>query len=131
MPTTYNEFQDKQEEFWKAVRERFQESEIIEFNKFFVPLFYIDELSISFYSHPLNVYGADRATNENIDALRTKITDDYTSGPVQLLRYMFEEEDHPIYEALFAMISTYKDLGNTVRAEADAATAADTDMNSD
>ena len=119
MPTTYNDFQDKQEEFWAAVREHFEISEITAFHKFFVPLFYIGELDISNSSHPLNVYGADRATSENIDALRTKITDDCDSCPGQLLRYMFEEEDHAIYEALVAMIRTYRDLGNTMRAAAD------------
>ncbi len=119
MPTTYNDFQDKQEEFWAAVREHFENSEIAEFHKFFVPLFYIGELDISNSSHPLNLYGADHATSENIDALRTKITDDCDSCPGQLLRYMFEEEDHAIYEALVAMIRTYRDLGNTMRAAAD------------
>ena len=118
MPTTYNEFQDKQEEFWKAVQERFEESEIHDFRKFFVPLFYLrEDLDVSDSSNPLNLYGADRATSENIDQLRTKITDDCDSCPGQLLRYMFEEEDHPIYEALIAMIRTYRDLGNTLRSE--------------
>ncbi len=120
MPTTYNEFQDKQEEFWAAVRERFEEeSEYKEFHTFFVPLFYIGELDISDNSHPLNLYGADRATSDNIDALRTKITDDCNYCPPQLLRYMFEEEDNPIYEALVAMIRKYRDLGNTMRAAVD------------
>ena len=119
MPTTYNDFQDKQEEFWAAVREHFENSEIAAFHKFFVPLFYIGELDISNSSHPLNLYGADRATSDNIDALRTKITDDCDFCPGQLLGYMFEEEDHSIYEALVAMIRTYRDLGNTMRAAAD------------
>jgi hypothetical protein len=44
-----------------------------------------------------------------------KITDQCDSCPGQLLRYMFEEEDHAIYELLFAMMITYKNLGNTLR----------------
>ena len=118
MPTTYNEFQDKQEEFWKAVLVHFEESEITDFRKFFVPLFYLpDDVNVSDSSHPVNLYGADRATSENIDELRTKITSDFPDCPGQLLRYMFEEEDHAIYEALVAMIRTYRDLGNTLRSE--------------
>jgi hypothetical protein len=115
MPTTYNDFIDKQEEFWAAVRECFEESEYKEFYKFFVPLFYLGELDISNSSHPLNLYGANRPTDENINALRIKITDDLNSCPGQLLRYMFEEEDHPIYLAFVRLINTYKELGNTLR----------------
>ena len=112
MPTTYNEFQDKQEGF-------FEYSEIAEFHAFFVPLFYIDTLDISNSSDPLNLYGADRATSDNIDALRVKITEDCDSCPGQLLSFMFEDEDHDIHEALVAMIRKYKDLGNSVRIAAD------------
>jgi hypothetical protein len=116
MPTTYNDFQDKQEEFWAAVRVHFEESDISNFRKFFVPLFYLpDNVEVSDSSHPVNLYGADRSTDENVDQLRTKITDGFDSCPGQLLRYMFEEEDHDIYEALVAMIHTYKQLGNTLR----------------
>jgi len=83
--------------------------------KFFVPLFYLGELDISNSSHPLNLYGANRPTDENINALRIKITDDLNSCPGQLLRYMFEEEDHAIYLAFVRLIRTYKELGNTLR----------------
>lgn len=126
MPTTYNEFQTKQEEFWAAVRERFEEYEYKEFHTFFIPLFFLpDNVEVSDVAHPVNLYGADRSTDQNIDALRIKITSDCNSCPAQLLRYMFEEEDHAIYEALVAMIRTYKLLGNSMRA------AADTDTDSD
>ena len=118
MPATYNEFQDKQEEFWKAVLEHFEESDIYDFRKFFVSLFYLpDDVEVDDSSHPVNLYGADRSTSENIDQLRSKITDDCDSCPGQLLRCMFEEEDHAIYEALNAMIRTYRDMGNTLRDE--------------
>jgi hypothetical protein len=131
MPTTYNDFQDKQEEFWKAVREQFEDSETNRFNKFFVPLFYIDELNISDSSNPLNLYGADRSITDNIDALRAKITYEMSEDmcPGQLLRYMFEEEDHSIYEALVTMLRTYRDLGNTIRAGSDTDTDTDSDNN--
>ncbi len=126
MPTTYNHFQDKQEEFWKAVKEHFEESEIYDFRKFFVPLFYLrDDIEVSDSSNPVNLYGADRSTDENIDQLRTKIADDCDSCPGQLLRYMFEEEDHVIYEALVAMIRTYRDLGNTLRSSSESSSDSD------
>lgn len=116
MPTTYNDFQDKQEEFWAAVRAHFEESDISNFRKFFVPLFYLpDNVEVSDAAHPVNLYGADRSTDENIDQVRTKIIDDFNSCPGQLLRYMFEEEDHAIYLSLVTLINTYKELGNTLR----------------
>ena len=116
MTTTINDFLDKQEAFWDAVRQDFQEEEIQEFRRFLVPLFYLPDLTpISDSSHPINLYGADRTNSENIDQLRVKITDDFNSCPGQLLRYMFEEEDHDIFEALVTMMITYKDLGNTLR----------------
>jgi hypothetical protein len=118
MPTvTYNHFQDKQEEFWKTVMDRFEEPDIYEFKKFFAPLFFLPDLDVTDSTHPVNLYGADRATSENIDTLRTKIVDDCTTCPQDLLRYMFEETDHPIYEALVAMIRTYKRLGNAMRSD--------------
>jgi hypothetical protein len=126
MPTTYNEFQDKQEEFWKAVLEHFEESEIYDFRKFFVPLFYLPgDVEVSDSSHPVNLYGADRANSENVDQLRSKITDDCDSCPGQLLSYMFEDEDHAIYEALIAMIRTYKYLGNTLRSSSESSSDSD------
>jgi hypothetical protein len=127
MPITYNNFQDKQEEFWKAVSERFEESEIYDFRKFFAPLFFLPgDVDVNDSSHPVNLYGVDRATSENIDQLRTKITDDCTTCPGQLLRYMFEEEDHAIFIALKSMIRTYKYVGNTLRS----ASSSDTDSDS-
>lgn len=113
--TSFNHFQDAQEEFWKVVYERYSESEITEFKKFFVPLFYLpDDVSVSDSTHPLNIYGADNSSN--IDRLRTKIVDSYTDTlPDTLLRRMFEEEDHPIYEALHTMIRKYQELGNYMR----------------
>ena len=132
MPTSYNEFQDKQEEFWKAVLEHFEESDISDFRKFFVPLFYLpDDVEVSDSSHPVNLYGADRSADENIDQLRTKITDDFDSCPGQLLRYMFEEEDHDIYEALVAMIRTYKDVGNTLRSSSSSSSSNESSSDSD
>lgn len=119
MTTTLNEFVDTQEEFWKVVSERYAESEITEFRTFFNPLFYLpDDMEVTNDAHPINVYGGDRATSENVDKLRQKIVDDCTVAyPDTLLRYMFEEEDHPIYEAVLAMIRKYRDLGNTLRNE--------------
>jgi hypothetical protein len=117
MPTTYNNFIDKQEEFWETVGQHFEDSEIFEFRQFLIPLFYLPELvPIQDCSHPLAMYGADRATSENMDQLRMKITDEFHSCPGDLLQYMFEEEDHAVYLALVAMLDTYKNLGNTLRA---------------
>jgi hypothetical protein len=118
--TTYNEFISKQEEFWIAVYESFEHSEICGFKDFFVSLFALsDHISLNDNLHPINIYGVNRATSENIDQLRTKITNDYDISneplPGDILRYMFEEETHPIYEALVAMIRKYKQYGNTLR----------------
>lgn len=118
---TYNTFQDKQEEFWKAVNERFTEDEQTGFRKFFIPLFFFPEsVTVASSSHPLNIYGAS-GLNDNIDRLRVKIVDECTSPspPHNLLRYMFEEEDHPIYEAFHTMIRTYMELGNAMRDDLD------------
>lgn len=122
MPITYNTFQNKQEEFWKAVNERFSEDELVEFREFFIPLFFFpDSVSVTSSAHPLNMYGVASGLTDNIDRIRVKIVDECTSPPPpqNLLRYMFEEEDHPIYEAFHTMVRTYMELGNAMRDDAD------------
>jgi hypothetical protein len=121
-PVTYNTFQDKQEEFWKTVNDRFSEDEQSGFRTFFIPLFiFPDTVTVASSSHPLNIYGAAAGLNDNIDRIRVKIMDECTSPapPQNLLRYMFEEEDHPIYEAFHTMMRTYMELGNSMRDDLD------------
>lgn len=120
MPPTYNHFQDAQEEFWKAVLECFEESEITDFRKFFVPLFFLpDDMSVHSSSHPINKFGSNATISSNMDTLRSTITDDFDtdSCPSNLLQYMFENEDHDIYEALVKMIRRYKELGIYLRGD--------------
>jgi hypothetical protein len=124
MPITYNHFQNAQEEFWKAVLDCFDESSIVEFRKFLVPLFYLPDeheyVSVHSSSHPINKYGRNVNTTTNMEALRITITDELDSDdvyPSDLLRYMFEETDHPIYEALAVMIGKYRQLGNYLRGD--------------
>jgi hypothetical protein len=118
MPPSYNHFQNAQEEFWKAVLESFEESDITDFRTFFIPLFFIPEdVSVHSSEHPINKYGRNVSISTNMDALRSTITEDFDvdSCPDNLLEYMFEEEDHDIYEALAEMIRKYKELGNYLR----------------
>jgi hypothetical protein len=123
MPVSYNHFQNAQEEFWKAVLNVFDESEILEFRKFFVPLFYLPDDDVSIYSssHPLNKYGRNVNTTTNMEALRITILDECESDayPSNMIRCMFEDTDHPIYEALKEMLSKYKRLGNYLRGDSE------------
>jgi F0F1-type ATP synthase gamma subunit len=115
-PPTLNHFLDAQEKFWDTIMEDFEQHEIADFKIFFNKLFYLpDNVTIHDPMHPLNQYGADSSTNENKDRLRVKITENGESCPNQLLSSMFEDEDHPIYEALVEMIRKYRDLGNYIR----------------
>ena len=78
-------------------------------------------MSIHSSNHPLNKYGRSGEIGENTDRLRATITEDFdvSTYPPDLFSYMFVDDDHPIYDALYEMLHKYRELGNYMRSEAD------------